>query len=101
MNQISAPNAGMDLSTNSDGTPHSPLQEKRHARDVKEKELGGMLATESTVLKTLKGQVAERETEITDLHSKYKAQCTEVMELEEKLSKQNKANAETNLRYFE
>ena len=106
MNQISNPNAmadhGMDFSTNSeDDSQESPLQEKRRARDVKEKELSGMLVSGSDVLKTLKGQVVERETEISDLQAKYKSQSAEIVELEEKLSKQNKANAETNLRYFE
>ena len=108
MNQISNPNAmadhGMDFSTNSaddSESQESPLQEKRRARDVKEKELSGMLVSGSDVLKTLKGQVVERETEISDLQAKYKSQSAEIVELEEKLSKQNKANAETNLRYFE
>lgn len=105
MNQISTPNAileqAMDFSTNSEDSPQSPLQEKRRARDLKEKELSGMLDSESGLLKTLKGQVAERETEISDLQAKYKSQSAEIVDLEEQLSKQNKANAETNLRYFE
>jgi len=104
MNQVPPPNLVAELAFSAGGgsdPASSPLQEKRQARDVKERELGAQLASEGSLLKTLKTQVSQREDEISDLHQKYKQQSAAVLELEEKLSQQNKANAETNMRYFE
>ena len=95
MNQAPSPNTVIDRIL--EDAPHSDLKDKREVRDMKEKELSSALSGEKNLLDALKRQMSSRDQEVDRLKQQYEETARTAEELEEKLSSQNKANAETNM----